>query len=81
MGADAIIRQHHGIPHGIGFSEHYSGNLSPMSIVFILAEDFTDEILKTTPHFNVQAKIKKMREKYPTQRFKKIIDILETITL
>src|SRR5690554_269297 len=45
MGADAIIRQHHGIAHGVGFSEHYGGNLSPMTIVFILAEDFTDHVI------------------------------------
>lgn len=81
MGADAIIRQHHGITHGIGFSEHYSGNLSPMSIVFILAEDFVDYIIESEDNLKIPDKIEAMREKYSTQRFKKIIDVLEEITL
>lgn len=81
MGADAIIRQHHGIAHGIGFSEHYGGNLSPMTIVFILAEDFVDHIINCGQNLEIETKIKQMRERYSTQRFKKIIDILEDITL
>lgn len=81
MGSDIIIRQHHGINHGIGFSEHYSGNLSPMAIVFILAEDFTDDIIQQGSGFTVKEKIVKMREKYSTQRFQKIIDVLEKITV
>ncbi len=81
MGADTIIRQHHGIPHGIGFSEYYSGKISPMTIVFILAEELADDILRTSPEFNIKAKIRKMRDKYPTQRFKKILDILDEIPM
>jgi len=81
MGADVIIRQHHGINHGVGFSEQYSANLSPMSIVFILAEDFTDAVIKAGEHMNVEAKIATMRARYSTQRFQKIIDILEEITI
>ena len=81
MGADAIIRQHHGIAHGVGFSEHYGGNLSPMSIVFILAEDFTDHLINCGQNLEIDSKIMQMRERYSTQRFKKIIDILEDITL
>lgn len=83
MGADIIIRQHHGVTHGIGFSESYGGNLSPMTIVLILAEDFTDGILRSAAvdsALNVPAKIAQMREKYPTQRFQKIIDLIESIT-
>lgn len=81
MGADVIIRQHHGITHGIGFSDTYGGNLSPMTIVFILAEDLTDQIIRSNASLNFEALINRMREKYPTQRFQKIIDILAKITL
>ena len=45
MGVDAIIRQHHGVSHGIGFAKTYGGNLSPMVIIFLLAEELTGEIL------------------------------------
>lgn len=81
MGSDVIIRQHHGITHGIGFSDTYGGNLSPITIVFILAEEFTDHLIKSGKDLNVAALINRMRDKYPTQRFQKIIDILEKITV
>lgn len=81
MGADQIIRQHHGITHGIGFSETYGGNLSPMTIVFIIAEEVTDQIIRAGKDLNYDALINRMREKYPTQRFQKIIDILEKLSI
>jgi response regulator RpfG family c-di-GMP phosphodiesterase len=81
MGSDIIIRQHHGITHGIGFAETYAGNLSPMTIVFILAEDFTDTLITSGRDFNIEKKVAQMRERYQTQRFQKIIDILEQITI
>jgi len=81
MGSELIIKQHHGVAHGMGFSEHYNANLSPMAIVFILAEDFTDEVLKSGLEFNIENKIDQMRKRYTTQRFQKIINVLETITL
>ena len=81
MGADQIIRQHHGITHGIGFSETYGGNLSPMTIVFIIAEEVTDQIIRAGKDLNFPALINRMRDKYPTHRFQKIIDIMEQISL
>jgi len=81
MGADVIVRQHHGVPHGVGFSKTYGGNLSPMTIVFILAEDFVDHLINSGADLDIDTKIAEMRERFTTQRFKKIIDILETITL
>lgn len=80
MGAEQIIKQHHGTLNGLGFSEHYSQNVSPMAIVHILAEDFVDAIIHAGEKFDVKAKIAEMREQYTTQRFKKIIDILAEIT-
>lgn len=81
MGADVIVRQHHGITHGIGFSDTYGGNLSPMTIVFILAEELTDHIIKSGKELNMEKVLSTMREKYPTQRFQKIIDVMETISI
>lgn len=81
MGADQIVRQHHGITHGIGFSKTYGGNLSPMTIVFILSEELTDNIIRSGKDLNFPALIERMREKYPTQRFQKIIDIMENLAI
>lgn len=81
MGSDVIIRQHHGIVHGVGFSTTYGGNLSPMTIVFILAEELTDHIIKSGNKLKMDEIINNMREKYPTQRFQKIIDVMEKISI
>lgn len=81
IGVEQLMRQHHGITHGIGFSEHYGANISPMAIVFILAEDFVDEVLMTNNEFDIKKKIKQMRTRYSTQRFQKIIDALEGIVV
>jgi hypothetical protein len=81
MGSDVIIRQHHGVPHGIGFAENFTANLSPMTIVFILAENFVDTLIREEGNFDLATKINEMRERFSTQRFQKIIDILEGLTL
>lgn len=81
MGSDVIIRQHHGVNHGVGFAESFTANLSPISIVFILAENFVDTLIQKDGDFDMQEKIREMRERFTTQRFQKIIDILEGFTL
>ncbi len=82
MGIDTIIRQHHGNMNGIGFSEHYGANISPLAIVFIIAEDFARElILDDKARFNKGKIIRTMKERYPTARFAKIIDALDKVTI
>jgi HD-GYP domain-containing protein (c-di-GMP phosphodiesterase class II) len=80
MGADQIIRQHHGMLNGIGFSDHFGANLSPMAIVFVVAEEFTRLILnKENGPLSGKELVRELRERFPTSRFKKIIDSLEEI--
>jgi len=81
MGADQIVRQHHGTLNGLGFSEHFGNNVSPMSIVFIVAEEFTRIILKReTGPFDRAEMLRELKEEFPTSRFQKVIDLLQTIT-
>jgi HD-GYP domain-containing protein (c-di-GMP phosphodiesterase class II) len=81
MGADQIIRQHHGTLNGIGFSEHFGNNVSPISIVFIVAEEFTRIILKReTGPFDRNEMLRELKEEFPTSRFQKVIELLNTIT-
>ena len=81
MGSDQLIRQHHGTLNGIGFSEHYGANVSPMAIVFIVAEEFTKIILKYEQGpFDIIEMIRELKEEFPTFRFQKVIETLETIT-
>lgn len=78
MGADIVIRQHHGMMNGVGFSEFCGGNLSPLSIIFIVAEDTADHILKSeNKALDKGALMAHLNGKYSTSRFKKMIDALE----
>lgn len=81
MGADQIIRQHHGMLNGIGFSEHYGANVSPVAIVFIVSEEFTRIILaRETGPFDISEMITELKLVFPTSRFQKVITLLESIT-
>jgi response regulator RpfG family c-di-GMP phosphodiesterase len=81
MGADQIIRQHHGNLNGVGFSDHFGNNVSPMSIVFIVAEEFTRIVLKYSEgELNRTQMIRELKDAFPTSRFQKVIDLLNTIT-
>jgi response regulator RpfG family c-di-GMP phosphodiesterase len=81
MGADQIIRQHHGTLNGVGYSEHYGNNVSPVSIVFIVAEEFTRIVLKReTGPFDRPEMLQELKEEFPTSRFQKVVDLLKTIT-
>lgn len=82
MGADQIIRQHHGQLNGIGFSEHYGANVSPIAIVFIVAEEFTRIIMKReSGPFDREEMIRELKDEFPTSRFSKIVEKLQTLTL
>jgi response regulator RpfG family c-di-GMP phosphodiesterase len=81
MGADQIIRQHHGTLNGLGFSEHYGNNVSPVAVVFIVAEEYTRIILKNEAGpFDRAEMLRELKEEFPTSRFQKVIDILQSIT-
>ena len=82
MGSDQIIRQHHGTLNGIGFSDHYGNNVSPVAIVFIIAEEFTRLIMdnENSP-LDKENLMQHLKGEFPTSRFQKIIEKLETITM
>lgn len=82
MGADQIIRQHHGMLNGVGYSDHFGANLSPMALVFLVAEEYTRIVLDSNPdQLDPKSMIKKLREHFPPLRIQKIIDLVQTITL
>jgi hypothetical protein len=78
MGAEQIIRQHHGAVNGLGFPEFVSPQLSPLSLVFMLAEATARYILKVDrSHFDPKEMMKAMRRKFDSPRFKDYLDIME----
>lgn len=82
MGVDQLIKQHHGSLNGIGFQESYSSSLSPMVLTFIVAEEFTHLLLKNSGHvLPLETMIIALRTKFPTNRFKRIIDGLSQLEM
>ncbi len=80
MGTDQLIRQHHGMLNGVGYTDQYSGNISPAAMVLIVAEEFTKSILaKEGQKTNTKEIIQEVKKKIPAQRFKKIIALLDDI--
>lgn len=81
MGTDQIIRQHHGMLNGVGFSDHFGANVSPMAIVFIVAEEYTRIIMKReTGPFDKEEMMRELKEVFPTSRFAKIVEKLQTVS-
>ena len=81
MGVDQIIRQHHGQTNGIGFSDSFGANISPLSAVFIIAEAFAKLILeKKNAKINREDALTELKINYSSGKFSKIIDLLYSIT-
>lgn len=82
MGVDAIIRQHHGTTNGLGFAITYKDDISPLAKVLIIAEAFTEYILRALKEEGKKAAkkdvIAELKEKFPKHTYIKIIDCLET---
>jgi HD-GYP domain-containing protein (c-di-GMP phosphodiesterase class II) len=82
MGADQIVKQHHGSLNGIGFTDYFSGNLSPASVVLIVAEEVTRILLEHEDKpLSTQELIAQVKQKLPNARLQKIIKLLESLTL
>ncbi len=91
LGSDNIIKQHHGMISGIGFEEgHFSNNLSPLAIVFIIAEEYAAAILAAEKivndkadysEFNHQETIEQLYSRYVGSNYTRAIKTLEKIKL
>jgi response regulator RpfG family c-di-GMP phosphodiesterase len=77
LGADVIIRQHHGDPNGIGYPENYSGHLSSLAIVFIVVEEFVGGLLEGLKSGHSMADIiKTLESRFTLPSYKKILDAI-----
>jgi len=77
--ADIIILQHHELPDGSGFpNKLMAQKLSPLSSLFIIAEDFVHYIIKN-PKWDLKTYVLHAKEKYSGVTFKKIISALSKL--
>lgn len=91
LGADTIIKQHHGMISGVGFEDKkFSNNLSPLAIVFMIAEEYAAAILRSEKiidgfpnydSFNHKDTLGYLYKKYPNSNYTRAIVTLEKIKL
>ena len=91
MGADSIIKHHHGMLNGIGFEEKkWNNNLAPLAIIFIVAEAFTNAILQSEKvdtngkiyfDFDKNKTISQMKDKFNGGTYRRMINHLEKINI
>lgn len=85
MGADVLIKQHHGMKKGKGFVKFYMEDLSPLSKVILIAEMFVEEFLKSAKDknipFNTKVVIPKLISEFKTPSYTKIVQSLINVPL
>ncbi|CBW26229.1 hypothetical protein BMS_1361 [Halobacteriovorax marinus SJ] len=86
VGADILIKQHHGTTTGVGFVENYSASISPMAIAFIVVEKYVSYILNYSSNdledlINRKAIFHSLYEEFKLPSYKKIVDILNKLSI
>ena len=86
MGADLLIKQHHGMTNGIGFAIEFKDDISPLSKIVLISEAFVEEYMKekdNDPKYQIDLRFinNKLLEKFKKSAYKKIIETLNTIHL
>jgi response regulator RpfG family c-di-GMP phosphodiesterase len=84
MGADIVVKQHHGSKIGLGLPETFPGTISPLAIVLGVAETFVDFYIKGMERgdFSKESAILYLQEKFPEGgKAKNAIDALRTLVL
>lgn len=75
-----IVKQHHGVFSGVGFSNHVSSQITPVAKVFIASEELSNRILLTTRQkLNVKGLIEEIRKKYEDGSLDKALDGLKEV--
>lgn len=83
MGADTIIKQHHGSKSGVGFDK-ISLNISPLSIIFIMAEEWVALTLDSHEKGIKLSKdkcVQHLAKKYNLPRFKEYFYALNQLNI
>lgn len=79
MGADILIKHHHGMKKGSGFAMKYPEDLSPLSKVLLVAEAFVEQFMAITDKKEkpeMKLIIPKLIEEFGTPSYIKIVQTL-----
>lgn len=83
IGADLLIKQHHGITNGIGFAVDFKDDVSPLSKIVLISEAVVEEFMKQRdidPDYVLDMKrvLEILNEKFKKATYRKIIETLES---
>ena len=84
MGADILIKHHHGMKKGSGFATKYAEDLSPLTKVLLVAEAFVEyyiEITDKKQRPEMKLIIPKLIEEFETPSYIKIVQTLVNLPL
>lgn len=85
MGADVLIKQHHGMKKGKGFVKFYMEDLSPLSKILLIAEMFVEELMKASKNkdvpFNAKLVIPKLISEFKSPSYTKMVQTLVNVPL
>lgn len=84
MGADVLIKHHHGMKKGSGFANKYPEDLSPLSKVLLIAEAFVEHFIALTDKkekVEMKLIIPKLIEEFVSPSYIKIIQTLVNLPL
>lgn len=84
MGADVLIKHHHGMKKGAGFANKYPEDLSPLSKVLLIAEAFVEHFIAITDKkekVEMKLIIPKLIEEFVSPSYIKIIQTLVNLPL
>jgi hypothetical protein len=77
--------QHHGMTSGQGFAKSFTNSISPLAIVFIIAEEMATLILELEGIDHLAANqatiFQKLSQKFPRSNYQRIIDTLRTLPM
>jgi response regulator RpfG family c-di-GMP phosphodiesterase/CheY-like chemotaxis protein len=83
IGADLLIKQHHGMTNGVGFATEFKDDISPLSKIVLVAEAFVEEFMRMreqNPNYQLDPKkiVVTLNEKFKRTTYKKIVETLES---
>lgn len=84
MGADILIKQHHGMKKGKGFVRAYVEDLSPLSKVILIAEMFVEEFMiahEENKSFSTEETILKLIALFKSPSYHKLVESLKHVPL
>jgi len=83
-GVKLVIKEHHGMKNGVGFAETPNISLTPLSMMFVVVEDFVDDFLSFNgkpSKADLEAIIAKLEKRYTKLAFGETVKALSKMIL